>query len=94
MIIGRDLMVQIVLTADFKRQVLQLDGATVRMKEPSGLLGKSDITKRQMRQGIMQTAEPDSTREATEQMPKILNSTYAKAGLKKVSDNANQMNDE
>ena len=28
MIIGRDLMVQIVLTTDFKRQVLQWDGAT------------------------------------------------------------------
>ena len=32
MIIGRDLMVQLKLTADFKRQVLQWDGATVYMK--------------------------------------------------------------
>ena len=39
MIIGRDLMVQLGLTADFKRQVLQWDGTTVPMKEPSGLLG-------------------------------------------------------
>ena len=39
MIIGRDLMVQLGLTADFKRQVLQWDGATVHMKDPRSLLG-------------------------------------------------------
>ena len=39
MIIGRDLMVQLGLMADFKRQVLQWDGATVHMKEPRILLG-------------------------------------------------------
>ena len=33
-IIGCNLMVQLGLTAKFKRQVLQLDGATVPMKEP------------------------------------------------------------
>ena len=32
MIIGRDLMVQLGLTANFKRQVLQWYGATVHMK--------------------------------------------------------------
>ena len=35
----------------------------------------------------MQTVEPASTREATERMVKILNSTYAKAYLKQVADN-------
>ena len=49
MIIGRDLMVQLGLTANFKRQVLQWDGATVHMKEPRNLIGKSDLTKREMR---------------------------------------------
>ena len=49
MIIGRDLLVQLVLTADFKCKVLQWDGATVHMKEPSGRLGKSDLAKREMR---------------------------------------------
>ena len=49
MIIGRDLLVQLVLTADFKCKVLQWDGATVHMKEPSGWLGKSDLAKREMR---------------------------------------------
>ena len=32
MVIGRDLMVQLGLKANFRRQVLQLDGATVHMK--------------------------------------------------------------
>ena len=40
MIIGRDLMVQLGLTANFKCQVHQWDGATVPMQEPSGLIGK------------------------------------------------------
>ena len=62
MIIGRDLMVQLGLTADFKRQVLQWDVATVHMKEHISLLGKSDQTKHEMRNVIMKTAEPDSIR--------------------------------
>ena len=39
-IIGRDLMLQLGLTEDFKRQVLQWDGAIVPMEKPIGLLGK------------------------------------------------------
>ena len=39
----------------------------------------------------MQTAEPDSTREATERMLKIFDSTYAYAELNQVADNTNHM---
>ena len=53
MSIGRELMVQLDLTADFKHQVLQWDGATVHMKEPRGLLGKPDLNKRDMRKLVM-----------------------------------------
>ena len=38
-IIGHELIMQLGLTADFKRQILQWEGATVPMKEPSYLLG-------------------------------------------------------
>ena len=38
MIIAHDLMVKLGLSAVFKRQFLQLDGVTVPMKEPRGLL--------------------------------------------------------
>ena len=61
MIIGRDLMVQLGLTADFKREVLQCNGATVHMKEPRILLGQSNLTKREMREVVMQNSELDST---------------------------------
>ena len=43
MIIGRNLIVQLYLTANFKCQLLQWDGTTVHMKEPIGLLEKSDL---------------------------------------------------
>ena len=82
MIIFRDLMVQLGLTANFKRQATQWGGATVQVKEPSGLLGKSDLNKRDMRKLVMQTAELYSTRKSTERMVKILDSNYAKAHLK------------
>ena len=42
----------------------------------------------------MKTAEPYSTREATGILVKILDSTYAKAYLKQVANNATQMNAE
>ena len=45
-IIGRDLMLQLGLTTYFKRQVFQWNGDTVHIKEPSGLLEKSDLNKR------------------------------------------------
>ena len=56
MIIGRDLMVQLGLMSDLKSQVLQWYGVTVPMKEPRGLIGKSDLNKRQMRKVVMHTA--------------------------------------
>ena len=94
MIISRDMMVQIGLMDNFKHQVLQWVGATVHMKEPSVLLGQSNIAKREVRKVVMQTAELSSTREATKLMVKILESTYVKADLKQVDDNATHMNDE
>ena len=93
-IIGRDLIVQIGLTSDFKRQVLQWDGATVHMNETRNLLGQSDLTKRKIRKVAIQTTEPASTREDTERMMKTLNSTYEKAELKQVADNASHLNAE
>ena len=94
MIIGRDMMVQKGLTADLKRQLLQWDGSTVHMQETIGLLGKFDVTKRKMHEGVMQAAEPASTQQATERMVKILDSIYVKVDLKQVADNATQINAE
>ena len=63
-------MLKLGLMADFKRQFLKLDGATVHMKEPSGMLEKSELNKREMREVVIQTEEPAFTREATEWMVK------------------------
>ena len=92
MIVGRDLMVQLGLMANFKRQVLQWGDATVHMKEPIRLLEQYDITKCEMLKVRMHIAEPDSAREATEWMVKILDSTYVKADLKQVANNTSQLN--
>ena len=81
MIICHDLMVKLGLSDDFKRQLLQFYGVTVPMKEPSGLLGKSDLTSHEMSEVVMQTALPVSTRESTEIIVKILNITYSKVDL-------------
>ena len=45
-----------------------------------------------MREVVMHTLEPSSTREATERMVKILDINYAKADLKQVDDNTTQLN--
>ena len=58
------------------------------------VLGKYDLNKREMSELVMQTAEPASTREATDRMVKISNSTYTKAELKYAVDNASYMNSE
>ena len=61
------------------------------MKYPSGMLGKKYLTSHDMRKLVMQTSEPVSTREATEMLVKILNSTYAKAELQQVAANTIHM---
>ena len=60
-IIGRNLMVQLVLTSNFNRQVLQWDRDTVPMKEPRDLLGKPDLSRHDMREVVIQNVEPAST---------------------------------
>ena len=47
-----------------------------------------------MHEMVMHTVEPVSTREATEILVKILNSTYVKADHKQVSNNATEINSE
>ena len=64
------------------------------MKEPRNFIRQSDLTKREMREVAIQTAEPASTQEDTELMVKILDSTYAKSDLEQVVANSSQMNAE
>ena len=94
MIIGHDLIVQLDLTANFKFQLLQWDGATVYMKDARSCLESCNLTKHEICEVVIQTVESASTQEATERMVKTLHSTYAMEDLKKVADNKTQMNSE
>ena len=47
-----------------------------------------------MREVVMQTSEPVSTREATDKLVEILYSAYSKSNLKQVANNTTQMNSE
>ena len=94
MIIGSDLMVQLGLSEDFKRQVHSLEGIPVPMKELSDMFSQTDQTSCEMREVVMKTEEQVSTKEATERLLKILNSTYAKSDLKQIANNVTQMNAE
>ena len=93
-IIGHDLVVQLGLTVDLNCQLPQWDVATVPMKEPIVLIGKSDTTSREMRVGVMQTAEPDSTRKATGGLQKNTQKYLCKGGTKLVANNTTQLNAE
>ena len=64
------------------------------MKEPVGMLGNSDLSKRKMREVVMQTTETDSTREATGVLVKSIKSNYGNEDLKQVADNLTQLNSE
>ena len=88
MIIFLDLIVKLGLLTDFKCQFLQLGGVTVPIKEPSVLLGQIDLTSREIREVVIQTAEPVSTRKANDRLVKILNGTYVKEYLEQVAANA------
>ena len=88
MIIGRNLMVQLVLTADFTHQVLKWDSATVHMKESSNFLGQSNLTKREVREVVMQTVEPASIRKATDGLQQNTRHSLWKGVPKQVADDA------
>ena len=63
-------------------------------EKPIGLLGKPDLSKRDMREVVMQTTEPYSMRETTDSLFRIVDSTYMKADLEQLVANTSQLNAE
>ena len=57
------------------------------MKEPGIFLGKPDLTKCKMKEVVMQTSQPASTKEYNELFKKLINSNYAKDYLEKLAKN-------
>ena len=85
-------MVKLCFMEYFKGQVLQWYGAVLPMKEPSGLLGKTDSKSRKMRKVVMQTSETLSNRIVNKIKLKHIVSTYVKADLEQVASNTTQLN--
>ena len=59
-------MEKLPLKDDFGRQILEWDDTAITGKYKRNFLGQPDLTKRQMREVLMQTPETASTRQATE----------------------------
>ena len=85
-------MVQPGLEINFKHQVLSWYNAVVPMKYSSSFLGQYNLNMSDMREVIIQTSEPASTKEATKIMVNIINSTYAKSNIEQVAANPARMN--
>ena len=69
-------MLHLGLTDDFKRKVLQWNGAAVPMKDPIVMLGQKYFKSCEMHEVAMQTAEPYSTTGSIEIMVKNLDSDF------------------
>ena len=63
-------MLQLGMKDKFGCQFLKWYETVVPMKELGNLMGQPYLTKRKMREVVIQTAEPYFTREATERMVK------------------------
>ena len=72
MIICHDMIVKIILMADFKRKVLAWDNLEVPIKEKGNFIGKMKLPKQEMRQVVMQNIEPALTRKYISRVVKIL----------------------
>ena len=62
------------------------------MKDPGKLTDQPDITEKELKQVFIQNTGPDFTRESTERVGKIPNSTYENSDLDKVATAEVQLN--
>ena len=92
MIIGWDLMVWIVLLVNLKCNTLTLYGTTVPTKQSVIRPGKNNITKNYIQWVVIYISHLSSTNEATENIFKILDSTYQRSDLENVFSSTTQLN--
>ena len=85
-------MVQLGLIDDFKKTILYWDNTLVLMKYTSRFLYQYTLNNSEMRDVVIHTEEPSSTKKATEIMVKTLDSTYEKAYFEHIAANATQLN--
>ena len=86
MITSSDIMVQLGLEHNLGYENLEWDYTMIPMNEPGNFIVKPDLTKREMLEVFMRTAEPDYNREVTGRVLKIFNNIYTKSKLDKVAE--------
>ena len=90
MVIGRDILVPLGIDISNKHKAVIWDDTIVPLK-PSNFRTNVAETKKELNTIFTQSAEPKVTQEATERVVKILDSTYEKANLEEIVDNAHQL---
>ena len=88
MIVGRDLMTSIGIQIDFQNKMLRWDGVELEMRDFSS----TTPTRKEIKATLQKAAEPVVTKEATSRLVKILDSTYEKADLRQVVEQAAHIN--
>ena len=92
MIIGRDLLRKLKIDVRFYDQTIKFEDQLIPMKSFKQFWENDHPTRKEARAMVLQSAEPKSTIEATNQVVKILDSHYEKANLEEVVQNAHSLN--
>ena len=88
MIIGCELIVHLVMKANFGYKIPEWDETLLPMKAAFNFLGKPNLNKHYMQEVFIQSAEPYSARETTEIVVKTRYSTYSNTLLYDIDVNA------
>ena len=94
MIIGRDILSILGIDISFKDETVTWDHVTVPMKDYHSDDKIPKPTRSELKSILSPRDEPKATQEATNRAIKILDSTYKKADLRKVADEASSLNDQ
>jgi hypothetical protein len=92
MIIGRDILAALGIDISFKDETVTWDYVTVPMKDYHSDDKIPKPTRSELKSILSPRDEPKATQEATNRAIKILDSTYKKADLRKVADEASSLN--
>jgi len=94
MIIGRDILSILEIDMFFKDETVTWDHVTIPMKDYHLDDKIPKPTRSELKSILSPRDEPKATQEATNRAIKILDSTYKKADLRKVTDEALSLNDQ
>ena len=87
-IFGRNILSELGLIMDFDDKIMSWNGNVVPMRS----LENESPSKKELRALLIESREPESTREATNRVVKILDANYKKADLTEIVQGADQLN--